>query len=182
VAGVDCLSLPNGVKAVQIAGPTNNVYKLQYTTYAHPDTWTDAGNFSRATALAGVWDGGEYTVTASPQGNTIRAALFDVRSSDITWDDHWAGFYVYANLDGGETRYNTGKYLWVDANSQWEVTHGQFSRAAQPTSYDSNAGYSTAGKLNLGAISKASINAPGYLAVRFTVHGHTEEGYIVINN
>lgn len=144
-------------------------------------TRDNALSFSRATTLSGQWSGGEFTVNASPQGDSIRAALFDVRSSDITWNDHWAGFYVYANLDGGETRYNTGKYLWVDASGEYEVKHSQFSRVSGPTSYDSNAGYSTAGKLNLGSLSKASLNAPGYLAVRFSVHGHTEEAYIVVN-
>lgn len=58
------------ITAVQIDGPTNNTYKLQYKSVGN-DSWADAGTFSRATTLSGAWSSGTYTVTASPQGDTI---------------------------------------------------------------------------------------------------------------
>ena len=59
--------LVDGIKDVQIiaVSGTNN-YKLQYKTFSG-NTWTDAGTFSRATALTGAWNSGILTVTASPQ-------------------------------------------------------------------------------------------------------------------
>ena len=62
------------LKAVQITGPTNNVYKLQYKE-AFDSNWQDAGTFSRATALTGAWSSGKLTVTASPQGETFERTL-----------------------------------------------------------------------------------------------------------
>lgn len=62
-------SVKDGICAVQITGPTNNQYKLQYKQFGD-SSWTDAGTFSRATTLTGAWSSGIYTVTASPQGTT----------------------------------------------------------------------------------------------------------------
>lgn len=59
-------TLMGGISAVQISGPTNNVYTLQYKNYGS-DTWQNAQSFSRATTLSGGWSGSVYTVTASPQ-------------------------------------------------------------------------------------------------------------------
>ena len=50
---------------------SGNTYKLQWKRLGYPATWTDIGSFSRATSLSGEWSGSTYTVTASPQGNTI---------------------------------------------------------------------------------------------------------------
>ena len=59
-----------GLLDVQISGPTNDTYTLQVKKYGDT-TWTDAGTFSRATTLTGAWASGTYTVSASPQGDTI---------------------------------------------------------------------------------------------------------------
>lgn len=75
-------------------------------------------NFSKATTLAGVWSSGTFTVSASPQGSTITTALFDLTSSDVTWNGRVGTAKVYANLDGGETKYDTGKTLTVTAPVQ----------------------------------------------------------------
>ena len=71
------LSFMSGVRSLQITGPSNNVYTLQYRDF-YDDTWMDVGTFSRATTLSGAWSGGVYTVTASPQGNTKSTTLTDV--------------------------------------------------------------------------------------------------------
>ena len=77
--------------------------------------WTDVGSFSRATTLGGQWSGGTLTVTATPQGNTLTAGLFDLTSSDVSWNGTTGTIRVNANLNGGETKYDTGKRLTVSA-------------------------------------------------------------------
>ena len=61
-------SLNNPVNYVQLTGPTNNEYTLRVT---HLDGTYTNYTFSRATTLSGQWSGNKWTVTASPQGNTI---------------------------------------------------------------------------------------------------------------
>lgn len=46
--------------------PSGTGYKLQ-VKYIGDTEWTDAGTFSRATALSGNWNGGMLTVEATPQ-------------------------------------------------------------------------------------------------------------------
>lgn len=71
---LDGVSVGAAVYDVRIQGPTNNVYTLQKQTITGSG-WTDVGTFSRATALNGDWSRGTYTVTASPQGNTIATSV-----------------------------------------------------------------------------------------------------------
>jgi len=75
VDGVNCYSLPDGVKEVQLINVTGTTtYKLQYRTYRNTVTWQDAGSFSLAAAQSylGTWSGDNtgdtatYTVIASP--------------------------------------------------------------------------------------------------------------------
>ena len=75
--------------------------------------------FSKATTLAGNWNGGEFTVTASPQGNVIKTQIFDLTNNDISWSGNTATISVYANKDGGETKLDTGKKLTVDASGRY---------------------------------------------------------------
>lgn len=84
-------------------------------------TRENAMSFSRATALSGVWNSGTLTVSASPQGNSIRFGIFDLTSQDISWSGRTATLTVYANVDGGETKYDTGKRLTVTAPIQTQT-------------------------------------------------------------
>ena len=69
-------SADDAIKAVQIDGPTNGVYTLQYKRFSD-STWQNASvTFSRATSLSGAWSGSTYTVTASPQENTISETIY----------------------------------------------------------------------------------------------------------
>lgn len=74
--GVNVTSLVSSVKSVRISGPTNNTYKLQYTTY-DDDSWQDAGSFSRATSLSGAWSGRNFTVTATPQNEVKVGTVYN---------------------------------------------------------------------------------------------------------
>jgi hypothetical protein len=81
-------TLMAGISAVQIVGPTNNRYTLQYKNYGN-DTWQDAQSFSRATTLSGAWSGGKFEVTASPQGNKSYTMLDAVLTNGaVTFDSN----------------------------------------------------------------------------------------------
>ena len=111
-------SLWNAIKLIQLVPNGNNTYTLQKQSY-NDNGWQDIGTFSRATTLSRSWSGGEITVTATPQGNTLRCAIFDVVSGDITWNSNVASFPLYANLDGNEIKYPTGKTLRIDATARY---------------------------------------------------------------
>lgn len=66
----------NILTAIQVVDAGNNSYKIQKRTYGDVE-WEDIPNttFSRATTLSGAWSSGTYTVSASPQGNTISTTL-----------------------------------------------------------------------------------------------------------
>ena len=70
------------------------------------------------------WSSGELTVTGSPSGSETKAQIMDLRNQDVTWNGTTGTIAVYANRDGGETRYDTGKRLTVTAPvteiSLWE--------------------------------------------------------------
>ena len=68
--GGGSIDLSDPILEVQISGPTNNQYYLQYKNVTYR-SWQNAGSFSRATSLSGSWSGNTWTVSASPQGNTL---------------------------------------------------------------------------------------------------------------
>ena len=164
---------------------SGNTYTLQWKRLGGEATWSDVGSFSRATTLTDAWNSGTITVTASPQAQTLIRTLVEgaKENTDGTPYTDATTWRVPINAEyssGGSTyTESTGKYVYVDASTFYAVTHAQFTRVAQPVSYGTT--YSTAGKLNLGGISKAGITAPGYLELKFSVHGHTETAYVTIN-
>lgn len=58
---------------------------------------------------------GTLTVTANPSGQTATMAIFDLRSQDVTWNGVTGTISLYANKNGGETRYATNRKLTVTA-------------------------------------------------------------------
>lgn len=67
------LEIPDAVSNLQIT-LSGDTYTLQKKTFSN-DTWANVGTFSRATSLSGAWSGSTYTVTASPQNQTLVTAL-----------------------------------------------------------------------------------------------------------
>lgn len=108
------VSVDAGVYDIQIVESGNNAYTLQKQTYANGQ-WQDVKTFSRATSLSGAWGGaGVYTVTASPQGNTVSTALVD-HLINGNWNGNvFTGDVAYAI---GENAYSTGRQISVDASS-----------------------------------------------------------------
>jgi hypothetical protein len=129
-AGGSNVDLSGGVSAVQIAGPTNNIYTLQYKNYGDSG-WTNAGNFSRATTLSGAWSGGDLTVSASPQGNTHTESLW-------VGGWNWSGMVGTANIysdNGNGVTHDTGADATIDLSTIFTylgrrelgyMDHGQF--------------------------------------------------------
>lgn len=71
VGGLGTVDARTLIRAVQIDGPTNNSYKLQYMRVSNSE-WQDAGTFSRSISSASwSWAGGAPRVTLSPQGQTF---------------------------------------------------------------------------------------------------------------
>lgn len=76
-----------------------NSYKLQAKQLGSTG-WQDKGTFSRATALSGEWSGDQWTVTASPQGNTITSDHIQVHPVSSQGGDYTD---VYVGTTNGST-------------------------------------------------------------------------------
>ena len=160
-------SVKDAIKQVQIVSSGND-YTLQKKSFSD-SAWQTVGTFSRATTLNWSWgSGGTFTVTASPQGNTKTTVLQDIGERDLSWNGNTASFWVYANLDGGSERINTGKQYSIDASARY------------------NAGYSSA-KLAIDSTNKViqksttgsdvvSISATAAISYNSSTHKYTATG------
>ena len=70
----------------------------------------DPINFSKATSLSGAWSSGVFTVTASPQGNSI---LTSISPGAATWQGKTGTLTIYATIGTSGAVYNTGKEATV---------------------------------------------------------------------
>lgn len=143
------------------------------------DAYGDTVTFSKATTLTGAWSGGTFTASASPQGNSISSGLFSVAAADITWNGNTASFPVYANLNGGETRYNTGKTLSIDASSKAPASGSASGRSG--SSYDwsfaiKNSSGTTISNLTIDCSAIYSDARSGYTQGTFTLASVTLQG------
>ena len=113
-------NISDGIAAVQITGPSSNIYTLQYKKFSD-STWQDAGSFSRATTLSGAWSSGKLTVTASPQGDTFVRTLYPGTTS---WSGNEATVPIVAKY-GNSDQYSedTGKNIYVDASGRYNAGH-----------------------------------------------------------
>ena len=110
--GVDCY-VPHAITSLQIV-QSGNTYTLQRKRFSE-DSWANVGSFSRATTLTGVWSGGGYTVTASPQGNTIGTIIGKKGES---WSGNTCQITVgYENPASG-AMISTGCVFNVDASGR----------------------------------------------------------------
>lgn len=114
------------VTDVQISGPVNNVYKLQYKKMGTGDSWKDAQvSFSRATTLyksnytidgtnkTAGWSSGTFTVKAEPQGESTSTRLTGIeQSGNITKSStlpKYVNFpYVINYADDNDNELDTG--------------------------------------------------------------------------
>ena len=84
-------SMKNSMRDVYIKDNQDGTYTLQKKDWNNGSEWTDVVTFSKAgsaTTLSGSWSGKTYTVTASPQGNTISVspdAYFEAQQGQPTY-------------------------------------------------------------------------------------------------
>ena len=99
------IGLGNAIKQISLTGPTNNVYTLT-ATQLDGDT-VQIGTFSRATTLSGAWSSGAFTVTATPQGDTLTTSL--------TNTGHWGNPSVTPGEDENTYYYATKATIGTSA-------------------------------------------------------------------
>ena len=97
---LDDSDLATTIKSASVNGNT-----LTLTPYRG-----DPINFSKATSLSGAWSSGVFTVTASPQGNSILTSL---APGAATWDGRTGTLTIYATIGTSGAVYNTGKEVTV---------------------------------------------------------------------
>lgn len=92
-------NISNVITALRVVPPESgsNSYAIEKQTVGS-SSWTNVGNFSRATSLSGSWSGNTYTVTASPQGNTISTTITRPTASDIS-----LGSFQYVTSQGASS-------------------------------------------------------------------------------
>jgi len=126
--------------------------------YANKDggeTKTDTGKRLTVTApiqsqsFSHSWSGGTLTVSASPSGSETYVGIFDLRSQDISWSGRNATITVYANKDNGETRYDTGKRLYLTAPIQHNMVWQSWSNGILTMTTDPGGDVYTAGIFDL---------------------------------
>lgn len=91
-------NVPNLITDLDITlNASTNEYTLKKKTVGNSN-WQDIETFSRATSLSGSWSGNTYTVTASPQGNTISTTITRPTASDIS-----LGSFQYVTSQGASS-------------------------------------------------------------------------------
>lgn len=96
---------------------SGNTYELTLWPMDGNVKSTDKVTFSRATSLSGAWSGGRFTVSASPQGNSIYSELV---LGTVSWSGATATITLDATLstDSSEQLHATGKTVKVTAPLQ----------------------------------------------------------------
>lgn len=131
-SGTSYQNLSNAISDIQIVGPTDNVYTLQYKKF-NSDGWQNAAvPFSRATTLSGGWSSGKFTVHASPQGNSYWT---DLVQGETSWDGNNATVLIQAiDSTSGGNQYNTGRSILVDASGRYTAGYNSGYSNGSPVS------------------------------------------------
>lgn len=109
----------HAITAVQIDGPTNNNYKLQYKRFSDSD-WQDAQTFSRAvTSWTLGWSGGTFTAKANPQNQSCSTTI---TQGETSWNGNNATVPINAaDSDNPNYAYATGRSILVDASGRYNA-------------------------------------------------------------
>ena len=108
--------------------------------------------FSKATTLSGAWSGGKFTVTASPQGNTVSTFI---EGGSESWSNGTATIPVRYTSNGGQSYYNTGANCYAHVYKN-DITMSRGSRQTSQPSADAAFG---------------DLTQNGYYVYTVTVHG-----------
>lgn len=111
------VSVANAFNRAQITS-SGNTYTLQLARFGQD--WETIGSFSRATTLGQTIGSSQIVVTASPQGNSVTFGIMG-GNPGITWSGNVASVPVKVNINGGETVYDTGRRISVDATAIYQA-------------------------------------------------------------
>ena len=117
--GSSNVDLAGSISALQIIGPTNNVYTLQYKKHNSSGWQSVAQTFSRAVASWTLgWSGGTFTAKANPQNQSATTVISQGTPS-------WNGTACTIPINGTDSTspnvtYATGITAYVDAASKLE--------------------------------------------------------------
>jgi len=119
--------IPDAVSDLQIVPPGtgSNTYTLQKKTYSNSN-WADVGTFSRATTLGGAWSSGVFTVTATPQGDTLTTSLTNTghwgNPTTTPGEDENTYYYAtYATIGSGTTPQATGNTTTISGQDRYNA-------------------------------------------------------------
>ena len=145
-------------KAIKEAKVENNTLKLTQFN-------GDIVNFSKATSLSGEWSSGVFTVTASPQGNTILTSL---APGAATWSGTTGTLTIYATIGTSGAVYNTGKTVTVNfpGVEKSDIVTNRSGRYAGEPGAD---------------VTMAAISQNGWYVISVTVLGTTKTYKINVN-
>ena len=145
-------------KAIKDAEVSGNTLKLTRFN-------GDIVNFSKATSLSGEWSSGVFTVTASPQGNTILTSL---APGAATWSGTTGTLTIYATIGTSGAVYNTGKTVTVNfpGVEKSDIVTNRSGRYAGEPGAD---------------VTMAAISQNGWYVISVTVLGTTKTYKINVN-
>ena len=145
-------------KAIKDAEVSGNTLKLTRFN-------GDIVNFSKATSLSGEWSSGVFTVTASPQGNTILTSL---APGAATWSGTTGTLTIYATIGTSGAVYNTGKTVTVNfpGVEKSDIVTNRSGRYAGEPGAD---------------VTLAAISQNGWYVISVTVLGTTKTYKINVN-
>lgn len=118
--------------------------------------------FNKATTLSGAWSSGKYTVTASPQGNTISTF---VEGGSESWSGGVATIPIRYTSNGGQSYYPTGASCYAHVYKS-DISASRGNRSASAMSCDATL---------------TSITQNGYYLITVSVHGVSKTYRIYAN-
>lgn len=124
-SGTSWKNISDPILAVQITGPTNNVYKLQYKS-ATQTSWTDAGSsFSRAVSSWSVGGGsGNVNVTANPQGQMKSVPISVSGPNSITSNGTYTYKAMFENSSGSDVETGASRSVTVNVSTSDRYNEG----------------------------------------------------------
>ena len=166
------VDLAGSISALQIIGPTNNVYTLQYKKHNSSGWESVAQTFSRAVASWTLgWSGGTFTAKANPQNQSATTVISQGTPA-------WEGTACTIPINGTDSTspnvtYATGINAYVDAASKLEeITVAGDYAGLELTPSTGKIGFS---KVTIGALTE-------YEQVTVTPQGAAESVYVTGGN
>ena len=114
---------------------SGNTYTLQMGRFGQE--LETIGTFSRATTLGQTIGSNQIVVTASPQGNSVTFGIMG-GNPGITWSGNVASVPGKVTINDGETAYDTGRRIQVDASQKIADAVAVAEAAAYIRGYNDN--------------------------------------------